>query len=152
MPVLICYDDSASARRALEVAASTLDGTPAILVHVWNPPERVLADAFGLRDDDAGPDYASLETAITDRAGEVLAAGEARARELGVTVKPRPERNGSSVWQTILDVAEDVDADLIVTGTHGDTAVQSGLLGSVSNALVHHSRRPVLVVPDPGVG
>ena len=59
----------------------------------------------------------------------------------------RLERDKASAWQTILDVAEDTDAHLIVLGTRGRTAVQSGLLGSVSGALVHHSTRPVLVVP-----
>ncbi len=57
------------------------------------------------------------------------------------------ERSDGAVWRTILDVASDVDAELIVIGTRGATAVQSGLLGSVSNAIVHHSDRPVLVVP-----
>jgi nucleotide-binding universal stress UspA family protein len=51
------------------------------------------------------------------------------------------------VWHTILDVAGGVDADLIVVGTRGANAVQEQLLGSVSNGVVHHSRRPVLIVP-----
>ncbi len=148
MSVLICYDGSSSAQRSLTVAAAVLNGETAVLLHVWNPPERVLADAFGLKDDDAGPNYAQLETLIRERAGEVLGDGEDLASRLGVAVDARQERNRGSVWQTILDVADEVDATLIVTGTHGATAVQSGLLGSVSNALVHHSHRPVLVVPD----
>ena len=120
-----------------------------MLLHVWNPPERVLSDAFGLKDEDAGLTYEKLQTAIEHRAATVLAQGQERAAQQGVTVTVRQERNSSSVWQTILNVADEIDAALIVTGTHGATAVQSNLLGSVSNALVHHSRRPVLVVPDP---
>jgi nucleotide-binding universal stress UspA family protein len=58
------------------------------------------------------------------------------------------ERSDTATWRTILDVADRVHADCIVIGTHGVTPVQSELLGSVSNAVVHHSRRPVLVVPD----
>ena len=48
MPVLICYDGSASAQRALSVAASSLDGAPVVLLNIWNPPQRVLADSFGI--------------------------------------------------------------------------------------------------------
>jgi hypothetical protein len=59
----------------------------------------------------------------------------------------RPERNRSTIWKRVFEVADEINAALIVIGTHGSTAVQSGLLGSVSNALVHNSQRPVLVVP-----
>lgn len=41
--------------------------------------------------------------------------------------------------------AVDVDADMIVVGTHGRTGVQKWLLGSVAEALVRDSRLPVLV-------
>ena len=149
MSTLICYDGSASSQRALSVAASALDGAPAVLLHVWSPPQRVLADSFGITEHDAGPNYGQLEDLIERRAAEVLAGGEELAGRLGFPVTSRQEVNRSSVWQTILDVADEVDATLIVTGTHGSTAVQSELLGSVSNALVHHARRPVLVVPTP---
>jgi nucleotide-binding universal stress UspA family protein len=148
MSTLICYDESPSAQRSLRVAAGTLDTSPAVLLHVWNPPERVLADAFSLKEDDHGPSYEELEQFVAQRAEEVLAAGQALAQELGVDVTPRPERNRSTIWKTILEVADEINATLIVTGTHGSTAVQSGLLGSVSNALVHNSQRPVLVVPS----
>ncbi|HTU95199.1 MAG TPA: universal stress protein [Solirubrobacteraceae bacterium] len=149
MPVLICYDGSPSAQRALSVAASSLDGAPMVLLNIWNPPQRVLADSFGLSESDHGPTYRELEDLATRRAAEILAEGEAEAQLRGFPVTTRQECNRSSIWQTILAVADEVDASLIVAGTHGSTAVQSGLLGSVSNALVHHAHRPVLLVPKP---
>jgi len=149
MSTLICYDGSPSAQRALSVAASALDGAPVVLLHVWNPPQRVLADSFGVSEDSAVLNTEKLQTFVEHHAAEVIADGVALAGRLGVSVTSRQEVNRSTVWQTILDVADEVDASLIVTGTHGSTAVQSGLLGSVSNALVHHARRPVLLVPTP---
>lgn len=147
MSVLICFDGSASAKRSLAVAAATFDRAPVVLLNVWNPPERVIADAFGVADQGDGPDYARLEAFIAQRAADVLSAGETLAAELGLEVTARVERNHSTVYQTILDVADEIEAPVIVTGTQGDTVVKDGLLGSVSNALLHHARRPVLVVP-----
>ena len=149
MPVLICYDGSTSAHRALSVAASALDGAPMVLLNIWNPPQRVLADSFGVRESEHGPALAQLEDVASRRAAEILAEGEAEAQVRGFAVTTRQEANRSSVWKTILDVADEVDASLIVAGTRGATAVESGLLGSVSNALVHHAHRPVLLVPTP---
>lgn len=48
----------------------------------------------------------------------------------------------------ILECAETFDADLIVTGSHGRTGVRRVLLGSVVEALLHRSRRPVLTIPS----
>ena len=50
--------------------------------------------------------------------------------------------------QAVLDVAEEVDADLIVVGCRGLHGVRR-MLGSVSTKLVHHSPRSVLVVHPP---
>jgi nucleotide-binding universal stress UspA family protein len=147
MPILICYDGSKSAAHALSLAQETLEHKHAILLHVWNPPAEYLADAFSTTTGDAGPSYADLEAFALQRAQEVAEQGREMAAGLGLDVEVRKERNGSSVWQTILDAADDVDAEVIVVGTRGATAGQSNLLGSVSNALAHHSERPVVVVP-----
>lgn len=147
MPILICYDGSPSAAHALSVAQETLRHEHAILLHVWNPPAAYLADSFSTTARESDPSYAELEALGLARAQEVADGGRELATRLGLDVEVREERNDSSIWQTILDAADSVDAGMIVVGTRGATAVQSNLLGSVSNALVHHSERPVVVVP-----
>ncbi|MBE9397687.1 universal stress protein [Pontibacterium sp. N1Y112] len=50
-------------------------------------------------------------------------------------------------WKTILEVADDIDADVIVMGTRTHSGVSQFLLGSTANKVMHHTKRPVLVVP-----
>jgi nucleotide-binding universal stress UspA family protein len=47
----------------------------------------------------------------------------------------------------ILDEADHIDAGVIVVGSHGHGGLHHLLLGSVSEGLIKHSRRPVVVVP-----
>ena len=49
--------------------------------------------------------------------------------------------------ETILKEASDLDADMIVAGSHGRGAVHQFLVGSVSDGLLRKSRCPVLIVP-----
>ncbi|MFZ0388781.1 MAG: universal stress protein [Solirubrobacteraceae bacterium] len=144
---LICYDGSPSSSRALEVAHHSLGRQRKILLDVWSAPERVHADSFGFDQHDGGPSYDRLCELLERQTQEILDDGVQRAAELGIEVQTRAERSRSSVWRTILDVADELDADLILAGTRGVTAVETGLLGSVSGELVRHSRRPVLIVP-----
>lgn len=151
MPNLICYDNSPSAQHALEVARRSLGHDDAVLLHVWSPPERIHADSFGTSDSHSHLGYEQLKEFNAQRAADILAGGKQLADTLGLTVSIRAQCCQTSVWETILDVADELDVDLIVAGTHGTTAVTDGLLGSVSNALIHHSRRPVLIVPNRGL-
>ncbi|WP_432473562.1 universal stress protein [Amphritea sp. HPY] len=50
-------------------------------------------------------------------------------------------------WKTILSVADDIDADVIVMGTRTHSAVGQFLMGSTANKVMQNSKRPVLVVP-----
>ena len=49
--------------------------------------------------------------------------------------------------ERLADIADEVDAELIVVGSRGRGAFKSALLGSVSTALVGIARSPVLIVP-----
>ncbi len=65
------------------------------------------------------------------------------ARFAGVTVL-----HGHPVPQ-ILKTADELDADLIVMGTHGKGALEYTFLGSTAEKVLRKSKRPVFVVPLP---
>ncbi|MFB6297593.1 MAG: universal stress protein [Salinirussus sp.] len=51
--------------------------------------------------------------------------------------------------ETILEYAEEIDADAIVAGTHGRSGVERRLIGSVAERLVRHATAPVMTVRLP---
>jgi len=89
--------------------------------------------------------------------GELLDRHRIRAEETlieyahehlpGVPVKT-VVRVGRAV-ETILDVARDIGADLIVMASHGHGAVRHALFGSTTERVLHHAPCPVLVVHSP---
>ena len=76
-----------------------------------------------------------------------LARAVDRCRRPDVTIEQELSESGEPV-ERILERAEALDVDLIVTGSHGRTGVKRALLGSVVERLLHRSRRPVLVTPS----
>ena len=55
---------------------------------------------------------------------------------------------GHSVYQTILDAAETLDADLVVMGSHGHRYLEKLMIGSVTAQVLSHAHLPVLVVRE----
>jgi nucleotide-binding universal stress UspA family protein len=53
------------------------------------------------------------------------------------------------VAQTVVRVAEELAADVIVVASHGRTGLERLFLGSVSEHIVRHAHCPVLVVREP---
>ena len=54
-------------------------------------------------------------------------------------------------WRRILDVADQLDVDLIVIGRHRRHGIER-LLGTTASKLLNHARRDVLVIHDPSYG
>ncbi len=148
--ILLCYDGSSSAKHAIATAHGLVGQSPATLLHVWEPPADLLGpDPFGGIETWSGPQLVELEAMALERANRTVEYGVELARGVGFTVEGRLERSSAARWRTILDVAEDCDAQLIVVGARGMSTVESLLIGSTSTAVVHHAHRPVLVVPAP---
>ena len=70
------------------------------------------------------------------------AIGEAKKEGLEVQAHPRE----GDPADAILDVAEEIDADLIVVGNKGMTGAKRFLLGSVPNKVSHHAPCGVWIV------
>lgn len=49
--------------------------------------------------------------------------------------------------ETILEEADDIDADMIITGSHGHGMMYNIFIGSISKEILKHSTRPVLIIP-----
>ncbi len=51
-----------------------------------------------------------------------------------------------AAWRGIVESAESIQADLIVMGSHGRSGLEKLVLGSVTQAVLSHTKLPVLVV------
>jgi nucleotide-binding universal stress UspA family protein len=99
------------------------------------------------------PTYASLSAQHlewelhedAERAGlERLWQLDSRVRIAGGTVAGAHLRIGE-VAKEVVDLAEELEADLIVVGTRGRSVIGRALMGSVSDSVVHQARCPVVV-------
>jgi nucleotide-binding universal stress UspA family protein len=147
-PTLFCFDGSDGSRAALRAASRQLRPGPAIVLTVWETVAlRMASQAFAVSapiDNEAELD--GQEEAAARAAAE---EGAALARDHGWDAEPRLAMIWSTTWGAIVDVADELDASLVVCGTRGLSGVRGLVLGSVSGAVLHHARRPVLVAPEP---
>ena len=148
--ILICYDDSADSRAAVEQAAALFAREEATVLTVWEPFIRVIEHAaFGLVP--SLPDPEEIDEASRKAADQAAAEGAALASRLGMSAVPRTAPQGITTARTILSEAEAVEASTILIGSRGRTGVTSLLLGSVSHEVIEHADRTVAVVPSPDV-
>jgi len=136
--IVVGTDGSQSAEAAVRRAAEIAKGT-------------------GVRVDlvTAYPDVATYRETISSSAkadpidlrqvAESVLAREARALEdEGVEVMTHAGEGDPA--EVIIDVAQELGADLIIVGARGLSGLQRFLLGSVSSKLSHHAPTSVMVV------
>jgi nucleotide-binding universal stress UspA family protein len=145
--ILFCYDGSAGSKAALRAADEVLmHPADAVVLTVWMPAAVLLARAGSFIVDVPNEDEVDEQEAAS--AQRIAEEGAEGARGRGYNASARVARAPESVSRTITEVAQEIDAGLIVCGQRGRGAIRSVLLGSVSHELSIHTQRPVLIAPE----
>lgn len=140
--ILVAVDESPMAYAAVEQALS--------LAQKLNSQVTIMSviaiDPF------VGVDFYKVAPAITD----YFMQAEKNAKERLEDIKQSFVRDGINIEtklihgvspsQGIIQVADEVNADLIIMGSHGRTGIQKVMLGSVAQNVLTQSPIPVLIV------
>ncbi len=141
-PVLVCYDGSEASGSSFAAAARLLGSREAVVVHVG--PFLTAAESYAA--ESPGVDAEELERLNVEAANERAEAGAVLARRAGFSAEARGEVAGDAL-EGVRDVADEIDAAVIVIGSRGLSGVRERVEGSLSHRLATTSGRPVLVVP-----
>jgi nucleotide-binding universal stress UspA family protein len=145
-PVLFCYDGSDGSKTALAAAVEVIKPADAVVLVVWMPAAVQLARAGSFVV--YVPNEGEIDEQEAAKALQIAEEGAAGARERGYNASARIAQANESVAKTINEIAQEIDAGLVVCGQRGRGAITSALLGSVSHALAAHAKRPVLIAPQ----
>lgn len=143
--IVVAVDFSEVSGLALERALELASATPGAEVHVVNvlsPYESRFAPEISA---------SALSSAAAELRAYVETQSQAFRAKHGRAGGETPKRivahqRAYSPAQEIAQLAADLDADLVVIGTHGRRGISRALLGSVAETTVRYAPCPVLVV------
>ncbi|WP_369831019.1 universal stress protein [Corynebacterium sp. 13CS0277] len=146
--MLIAFDGSEEARRALSSAARLLRPRAVDILTAFEPLHKQAARAAGgagMKQADwtqiAGDDPAYAEALATCQEGVAL------AEELGLVARAHLVESTTAIWSAIVDAAEELKPDVIVTGTRAVTGIRSLWQSSTADNVMNHAGLPVFIVP-----
>jgi nucleotide-binding universal stress UspA family protein len=125
-------------RQAVELAKLT--GATLSLVSAYQPASGRRVEA----EQAEAPADVQYEIGPREDVNLILDAAAADAKREGLEVQTNPVEADPA--DALLNVAEEVKADLIVVGNKGMTGARRYLLGSVPNNVSHHAPCSVLIV------
>ena len=137
--VAVDFSDSSEAALAYAVELAKSLGARVVVMHSYELP------VYGFPD---GALVASVEIATRIMQGAQVGLDgmvERYKREMQVDTIVRQ----GVPWEEVHAVADEVDADMIVIGTHGRKGIARALLGSVAEKILRTSRRPVVAIHAP---
>ena len=134
--ILIALDGSKGSERVMPLAVELAKSSGAELV-IAHVDELTLGKGGG----SINPVDDDLRAQLKSRAQELSDEGVETAFEARSVVLGGPAH-------VLAEIADEVGADLILTGSRGHSAIGGVLLGSVPQRLLHIAHQPVLVVPE----
>jgi nucleotide-binding universal stress UspA family protein len=155
-PLVIGYDGSAAAERALLQAAALMAPRPALVVVVWEPDR--LFEAMTWPASTAGIPLApidiraalELQQKEAERVQELAARAADRAREAGLEAEGLAVADDRTVADTLIRLVRDQDGRALVIGARPHGAIGELVLGSTEREVLRKAPCPVLVVRDTG--
>ena len=131
--------DSAS-RRALRRASGCGGNSkgPGWRRYRWGQPDTIGVGTLP-------PDPATVEAVDRlqlEHASTVAGDGAEFARSVGLAAEPQAVPDEFDVADTLIGIARELGAAVVVVGSHGISGLRSRLLGSVSRKLIEHCDRP----------
>ena len=132
--IVVGYDASDGARAALEAAIGVANAF-GDQVHV------VMAYEVSRM----GGEVADFAAALRERAEHVGTL--ARDQAAGLHFEVTTEVVDDHATDALVDVADRLEARMIVVGSRGESAIKRVLVGSIPSKLIQAAGRPVLIVP-----
>ena len=134
--ILVAHDGSRSSEKALKKAMEMAKRFNSSITVISVVPELYLTELLEM-------DRLKISETLTDEAKKTMEKIKKSTR--GIKSLKTVIRQGNPA-EEILDAAEKMKADVIVTGSHGRRGAQRFLLGSVSSRIVDHAKCSVFVV------
>ena len=140
--ILLPVDGSDTADLALSKAGQLAKsfGSQVVLLSVIEP-----FPALTMSEMDLGIAQQQYAQIAQNQADTTLLKAKDALKAQGVDAQEM-KLEGVSAWRGIVDAADNLGADLIVMGSHGRKGLQKLVLGSVTQKVVSHAARSVLVV------
>lgn len=139
--ILVPVDGSATAQMAVQkaIGLAQVFGSRVTAIFVIDPyPFTGVGTDFA---------YGQAEylNAATAEANMAIKATKTAFEQAGVKVDTSVVESHAA-WRGVVKTAESMQADLIVMGSHGRSGLEKLVLGSVTQAVLSHTKLPVLVV------
>lgn len=145
-PLVLCDDGSDGARRAIAAGCALLELPHAAVLRAY----RRLAASVPMYLPVVSREALGMAKELDDIVEEAMDGSLAEAKEIvedaGLSCETEAVRAEGSYWRALVHAADERDAAAAVVGSRGLGGLPA-TLGSVSQAVANHSRRPVLVVP-----
>src|SRR5918993_1209687 len=132
--ILLATDGSENTAQATKAAVDIARrrASEIHLIHVWHDVHTPHAHAF-------------VRSEFRRQGREILDNEVKRIEEQGGTVTRSHLREGRT-FEEVIKLGDKLEADLLLVGSRGHRGLRRMLVGSNSEAIVHHAHRPVLVV------